>query len=115
MDSDNLLLYLMLIKANESLKKCYELHISSTEEFEDLIFHIKAYLEIPKILIATKYPEFDGLFNIKSMLRKYRKKKLSKIELSLYEDYILDIEKQRAVEREFIFECSKALSFGFEF
>ena len=114
-DSDNLLLHLMEIKAQDILKRCFKLSVRNTEELEDLIFHIKTYKEIPRILLATRYPEFEGLFNIKSMLKKYKKKQLSVAELFLYEDYVLDVEKQRAIERDFIFESAKSLTFGFEF
>lgn len=114
-DSDNLLLHLMEIKAHEILKRCQKLSVRNTEELEDLIFHIKIYKEIPKVLLATRYSEFEGLFNIKSMLKKHKKKQLSPVELLLFEDYILDVEKQRAIERDFIFESAKVLSFGFEF
>ena len=115
MDSDNLLLHLMEIKAHEILKRCQKLSVRNTEELEDLIFHIKIYKEIPKVLLATRYSELEGLFNIKSMLKRYKKKQLSPVELLLYEDYVLDVEKQRAIERDFIFESAKVLSFGFEF
>ena len=115
-DSDNLLLYLLEIKAYEVLNGCYKLSVKSTEEIEDLIFHIRTYLEIPRILLSTRYPEFRGLdINIKSLLKKYKEKKLSDVEISLYEEYFLDIEKQRAVERDFIFESAKVLTFGFDF
>ena len=86
MDSDNLLLHLMEIKAHEILKRCQKLSVRNTEELEDLIFHIKIYKEIPKVLLATRYSELEGLFNIKSMLKRYKKKQLSPVELLLYED-----------------------------
>lgn len=115
-DSDNLLLHLMEIKAHEILKRCFKLSVRNTEELEDLIFHIRTYLEIPRILLFTRYPEFKGLdINTKSLLKRYKEKKLSAVEISLYEEYFLDVEKQRAVERDFIFESAKVLSFGFEF
>ena len=113
-DSDNLLLYLMEMKAQECLRECYDLKIGNTEELEDLIFHIKTYLELPQTFIELKYPEFEGI-DIRKMIKRYKKKKLSNAEMSLYGDYLLDIEKQRAVERDFIFEHAKVLSFGFEF
>ena len=114
-DNDNLLLHLMEIKAYEILKRCQKLSVRNTEELEDLIFHIKTYFEIPRILMVTRYPEFEGLDSPKGILEKYRNKQLSRVGEHLYEDYILDIEKQRAIERDFIFEGAKVLSFGCEF
>lgn len=113
-DSDNLLLYLMRFKAAEILKSCYKLSVKNTEDLEDLIFHITAYLDIPRALIEFKYPEFKGL-NIKDILKKYKRKKLKKDEALRFTDYLQDVEKQRAVERDFIFENAKILTFGFEF
>lgn len=113
-DNDNLLLYLMQIKAYEILNKCQRLSIGNTEELEDLIFHIKTYLEIPQALIEFKYIEFRDI-NIKKVLKKYKKKKLGKEETIKFTDYILEVEKQRAIERDFIFESAKVLNFGFEF
>lgn len=113
-DSDNLLLYLMQIKAYEVLKGCYDLSISNTEDLEDLIFHIRTYLEIPEVLMELKYPELKGL-KIGKILKKYKKKKLNKGEALRFTRYLMDVEKQRAIERDFIFEHAKVLTFGFEF
>ena len=112
-DSDNLLLYLMQIKAHEVLKGCYDFSISNTEELEDLIFHIKTYFEIPYALVELKYPEFKGL-NTKNILKKYKRRKLSKKEALRFTEYLTDVEKHRAIERDFIFEGAKILTFGFE-
>lgn len=113
-DSDNLLLYLMYFKALEILNSCYKLSVRNTEDLEDLIFHIRAYLDIPRALTEFKYPEFKGL-NIKDILKKYKRKKLKKDEALRFTDYLQDVERQRAVERDFIFENAKILTFGFEF
>ena len=114
MDGDNLLLHLMEIKAHESLEVCSKLKVRNTEELEDLLFHIRTYTEIPLALAELKYPEFRGV-NIKKMLKEYRGKKLKSEIAKRYSSFIIDIEKQRAVERDFIFEHAKVLSFGFEF
>ena len=79
-----------------------------------MLFHIKTYLEIPKTLVELEYFEFKNV-NIKNMIKRYNKKKLGKDKALRFTNYLLDIEKQRAVEREFIFESAKVLTFGFEF
>ena len=113
-DSDNLLLYLMYSKANEILKGCYKFSISNTEDLEDLIFHIKTYLEIPSVTAKLKYPEFKDL-KIDKLLKKHKRRKLNKKEALRFTKYLQDVEKQRAVERDFIFENAKVLTFGFDF
>ena len=72
-DSDNLLLYLMYSKANEILKGCYKFSISNTEDLEDLIFHIKTYLEITSVTAKLKYPEFKDL-KIDKLLKKHKRR-----------------------------------------
>ena len=113
-DIENLFLYLMRFKALEILNSCNNFSISYIEELEDLLFHIKTYLEIPKALVELEYFEFKNV-NIKNMIKRYNKKKLGKDKALRFTNYLLEIEKQRAVEREFIFESAKALTFGFEF
>lgn len=112
-DSDNLLLYLMKMKAYEVLEGCYKLSVRNTEDLEDLLFHVKTYLEIPIALIELKYPELKDI-NIDKILKKYKKRKLSKDEALRFTNFLLDVEKQRAIERDFIFEGAKILTFGFE-
>ena len=82
-------------------------------EIEDLIFHIKSYREIPKIIEETRYPEFKGM-GIKEIVRRYKFKKLSLEEISKYGNFLVEVEEQRAVERDFIFEHAKILTFGFK-
>lgn len=113
-DSENLLLHLMEIKARESLKDCYDLTIGNTEELEDLIFHIRTYLNIPYALVEFKYPELEGV-NVKKILKKFEQKQLTKKELQNFLEFIIDTEKQRAVERDFIFDNAKVLNLGFDF
>lgn len=112
-DEDNLFLYLMLEKANECLKECFKLDISHTEELEDLIFHIKSYMEIPDVLTELKYPEFKDI-KVKDIIKKYKNGKIPLEEVSKYGDFLIDLEQQRAVERDFIFESAKVLTFGFK-
>lgn len=113
-DSDNLFLYLLEIKAYECLEGCYKLAVRNTEELEDLLFHIRTYLDIPKALIEFKYQELKGA-HTKDIINKYKRKKLSKEELLKFTDFLLDVEKERTLERNFIFEHAKSLNFGFEF
>ena len=111
-DEDELFFKLMEIKAYRCLDECYKLEIRHTEELEDLIFHIKTYKEIPDIVAETGYPELKGK-KIKDIVRAYKKKKLPLEEVSRYGDYLLEIEEMRAVERDFIFNYAKVLTFGF--
>ena len=103
-DDDTLILYLLEQKALDCLEDCYKLKVSTTEELEDLIFHIKSYISIPKTLIETKFPEMHDID------LKKRKSKLTEKQA----EFILEVEKQRAVERDFIFEHAKVLTLGFK-
>ena len=71
-DEDNLLLHLIELKARESLWDCASLGVSSTEDIEDLIFHLQAYYSISDVIAATKYPYFKGV-NISKMMKNYKK------------------------------------------
>lgn len=113
-DSDNLVLYLVRLKALESLKRCYELHVKNTEELEDLLFHIKTYFELPKALVEINYKEFKNV-NINKMIKKLKKDKLEKSVALRFTNFLADLEKQRAIERSFILEDMKILDFGFEY
>lgn len=113
-DSDNLILHLLEIKAYECLEGCYKLSVRDTEELEDLLFHIKTYLEIPQALIEFKYHELKGV-HTRDILNKYKRNKLSNEEILKLTDFLLDVEKERALERSYIFEHAKSLNFGFEF
>lgn len=93
-------MYLFEQKALECLDECFKLKVKSTEELEDLIFHIKAYKSIPFVIMETKYPELKDSKDIKNS--------------SKFKDFILEVEKQRAVERDFIFEGAKVLTFDFD-
>ena len=111
-DEDNLLLHLIEKKAYESLSDCALLEVGMTEEIEDLIFHIQTYYDIPDSIALTKYPDFKGI-DIPKMMRKYKDGKATLEEVVRFTDFLDEIEVQRAVEREIIFDRVKGLSFGF--
>lgn len=112
-DEENLFLYLLEIKAFECLEDCYKLDISSTEELEDLIFHIRSYREVPNVIAEIKYPEFKDM-TIKDIVKKYKDKKADLEEINRYGDFLIEVEEQRAVERDFMFDLAKSLTFGFK-
>lgn len=89
-------LYLLRAEAEEYLKVFDKLDVKSTEDIQDLIFHIDSYLDLPNMLRKTMYEEY---------LKKGEK----------FEEYFHDLEKMRAVERDYIFEIMKRLPIGFEF
>ena len=112
-DEDNLFLHLMEIKAMETLEDCARMEVDMTEEVEDLIFHIRSYYDIPFNIAATSYPDLEGT-SIKRIVKGYDKGKASMEDVMLFADYLEDVEKQRAVERDIIFEYAKILAFGFK-
>jgi hypothetical protein len=112
-DEDNLLLHLMEMKAYESLDDCFALDVGMTEEIEDFIFHIKTYYDIPQSVAATSYPDMK-VMDIPTVVQKYKAGKMNVAEVERFADFLADIEKQRAVERDIIFEYAKVLSFGFK-
>lgn len=107
-DDKNFILRLFEDKAKETLKNCNAFEISSTEELEDLLFHIKTYYAIPEAIKETKYPNVE-IFDLKKLLEG-EITDLKKAEEFL--NYVEDVETQRAIERDFIFEHAKILSFG---
>ena len=112
-DEDNLLLHLIEIKAYETLKDCVSLEVSTTEEIEDLIFHIKTYYDIPSTIASTKYPDLKDV-NIPQVMKAYKKGNMEWKDILKFADFLEDVETQRAVERDLIFEEAKILSFGFK-
>ena len=112
-DEDNLFLHLMEIKAMETLEDCARMEVDMTEDVEDLIFHIRSYYDIPFNIAATSYPDLEGT-SIKRIIKGYDKGKASMEDVMLFADYLEDVEKQRAVERDIIFEYAKILAFGFK-
>ena len=111
-DEDNLLLYLLKMKAYECMDDCYKLNVKRTEELEDLVFHIDSYLSIPEALVATSYPDFHGI-RVRDIIERYKKHRVSIDEVKRYGDFLIDIELHRNIERDCIFDHAKALPFGF--
>ena len=97
----------------ETVEDCARMEVDMTEEVEDLIFHIRSYYDIPFNIAATSYPDLEGT-SIKRIIKGYDKGKASMEDVMLFADYLEDVEKQRAVERDIIFEYAKILAFGFK-
>ena len=112
-DEDNLLLHLMEMKAYETLDDCVTLEVGMTEEIEDLIFHIQTYYDIPEMIAATSYPDLPQT-NVSKILKEYKSGNIDVVNMAVMADFIEEVEKQRAVERDLIFEEAKILSFGFK-
>ena len=113
-DEDNLFLHLMEMKAYEAMQDCAVLDVGTTEELEDLVFHIRSYYDIPENIAATKYSSMQDIFDVPKMMKDFTSGKLDTEDLIRYADFIGDVEKQRAVERDMIFEHAKALTFDFK-
>lgn len=111
-DEDHLLLHLIEMKAYETLKDCAAIGVGMTEEVEDLIFHIRTYYDIPETIATTKYPDLKEI-DIPKMMKRYKSSQVDLAEVIKFADFLEDVEKQRSVERDIIFEHAKALSFGF--
>lgn len=111
-DEDTLLMYLLKTKAYECMNDCYKLDVRRTEELEDLVFHIDAYLSIPEALVAINYPEFKNT-KVKDIINRYKKNRVSIDEVKRYGDFLIDIEIHRNIERDCIFDHAKVLPFGF--
>ena len=107
---DNLIFRIMEDKAKKTLKHCKTLQISEIEELENLAFHIKVYYEIPKAVKETKFPNVKDL-NLKKVLEGDIK---DLKETDEFMNYINEVELQRSIERDFVFEHAKALPFGFQ-
>lgn len=97
-DDENLILHLMEEKALKILKDCREMEINDVEELEDFIFHINTYYEIPFMVKEMRFPDWE----------------LDELPPDYLASYIEEVETQRAVERDFIFEHAKVLSLGFD-
>lgn len=111
-DEDTLLLYLLKKKALKCLEDCNKLEVSNVEELEDLIFHVNIYINIPVALVETKYPDFKNT-SVRDVIKKFKKGMMSLKEIEKYGDFLIDVETQRAVERDIIFDHAKVLPFGF--
>jgi hypothetical protein len=103
----------MEIKAYESLEDCVTLEVRMTEEIEDLIFHIKTYYDIPESIAETRYPEMKDI-DIPWLIKEYKSGKLDMRDVMRFADYMGEVETQRALERDIIFDHAKNLAFGFK-
>lgn len=91
----NFTLYLIKAEAEEYLEVFGKLGIGCTEDMQDLIYHIDSYIDLPNMLRTTIYEPY---------LKEGEK----------LDEYLYDLEKHRAVERDYIFEIMKKLPIGFE-
>ena len=91
-----LILYVIRAEAYCMLKTFNKIGVGSTEDIQDLIFHIDSYIDLPNMLRRTVYEPY--LKNGEKL-----------------DEYFEELEKARAVEREYIFELMKRLPIGFEF
>lgn len=116
MKDENALLALIEDEAKDVLKRYEKMGICSTEEIEDLLFHIKSYSEIPQVVRDIEFPDIKEAKFIfeKGYLKAIEvgKDKPSIAEIEKYILYVEEVEKQRAVERDFIFEKVKNLPLG---
>ena len=95
--------FIRIIKyeAENYLEDCCNSGTKQVEEMQDLLFHIDAYLNIPKELKITMFPEFThkpGTFKPYNVNERFI-------------EYLEEVEKQRSVERLFIFESLKHFPF----
>ena len=110
----SVLLALIENEAKEILRYYNTAGTCNTEGIEDLLFHIKSYYEIPEIIRQTEFDfvEDRGLLSYEDGLigiPKEGSKQPTIEELEVYVKYVEEVEKQRAVERDFIFEKLKEL------
>lgn len=117
MKDENALLILIEDEAKYVLKRYEEMGICNVEEIEDLLFHINSYSEIPQVVRDTEFPDIKEARFIfeKGCLKAVELggEKPSAAEIERYILYTEEVEKQRAVERDFIFEKVKNLPLGF--
>lgn len=113
----NALLALIEEEANELLKQYGDIGTCNIEGIEDLLFHLQSYSEIPEVVKQTEFPMLRNInfFYEDGNIRVFElgSKKPTIEELEDYIKYIEEVERQRAVERDFIFEKVKELPLGF--
>ena len=97
-DSENFLLHVIEEKALDTMENCEGLGIDKVEELQDLLFHIDSYYEIPWVVKETKFPDVE----------------LEELSAKEFFEFLTEVETQRAIERDFIFEHVKVLPIGFE-
>jgi len=98
-------------EAMDYLESCSRIGVRNTEEIEDLIFHIRAYKDVPKILRSTVFTDIPKEVETKMKRDIVFLLKRDESLLHRYTEYITEIEKQRAVERLYIIECMKSFPF----
>ena len=112
---ESLFLTILEDEVNEILEKYKKIGTANTEGLEDLLFHIRSYVEIPQNLKDTCFKNMDNIeieIDDKYVRVTGPEGKLpSKEEVEDYINYLLDVEEQRAVEREFIFDYLKKVPF----
>ena len=107
---DNLIFHIMEDKAKRTLRSCKTLEVSEIEELENLAFHIKTYYDIPRAVKETNFPNVKEL-NLKKLLEGDIK---DLEEVDEFMSYINEVEIQRSVQRDIVFDYAKALPFGFQ-
>ena len=116
-NDESLFLTILEDEVNEILEKYKKLGTANTEGLEDLLFHIRSYIEIPESSKETCFKNMDNIEieidNDYVRVKGPKGKLPSKDELEDYVNYLLDVEEQRAVEREFIFDHLKKVPFLF--
>ena len=114
---ESVLLTLIEEEANNLLEQYGRMGTCNIEGIEDLLFHIKSYSEIPEVVKQIEFPNMKeiNLFYEDGSIRVFElgSRKPSIEDLEVYIKYIEEVEKQRAVERDFIFEKVKELPLGF--
>ena len=120
-DDESLFLTVLEEEALEALERYKKLGITNTEEIEDLLYHIRSYNEIPKALKGTSFEVLEkaqvtvktnGVLEVEFTVSDGTT--AEEIEaISKYIEYITEVEDQRAVERDFIFEHLKNLPLSF--
>lgn len=99
-------------EALDYLDLCKKMDVTNIEEVEDLVFHIRAYFDIPVTLKNTMFSDIPT--GIKFRVKKNTVVVPEKYKglLDRYAEYLTEVEKQRAVERLCILECLKSFPFS---
>lgn len=112
-DEEFLFFHLMKWKAQDCIEDCCKLEVDQTEELEDLILHVCIYEELPNVVSEVQYPQFKGL-KVQNLIEEYKKGNKTLKEVDAFSDFLVEIETQRAIERDIIFDLAKSLTFGFK-
>ena len=112
-DEEFLFFYLLEWKAEDCISACNKLDVRSTEELEDLLIHLKIYREIPEVITEMEYPHFKKM-NVQKLIREYKQGNKTLEEVNTFSDFLVELETERAVERDIIFDLAKNLTFVFK-